>query len=182
MESDGIDYLLTHVEERNAGTIEAQRQDKWTYKIDGKSNAHPLMAIPLAVISVFFLILAVDQLQSRPGKTALFAFFFGLIAVIILYGLIAVLVRYFCFSVYIGGSGFYFRSHPFNGKFYRYTDIRRCREELRGGLAGHSSDRLYAYFFIFTDKHGKSRKFRFDKAAYEREIDALKQRIEEANQ
>lgn len=54
MESDSIDFLLAHVEAKEAGATDAGRKDKWTYKIDGKSNAHPVMAIPLAVISVLF--------------------------------------------------------------------------------------------------------------------------------
>ena len=40
---------------------------------------------------------------------------------------------------------------------------------------------VYVYYFYFTDCDGKEHKFQFDKAVHEKEINALKNRINEKN-
>lgn len=94
------------------------------------------------------------------------------------------MIRYLCFRVFIGKEGFYFQSNPFNGRYYRYSEIKNCREEgLRSSRSSRSSPTAsasYYYFFIFTDVGGKSTRFQFEKSACEREIQVLKRRIGKA--
>lgn len=150
--------------------------ETWDYKIDGKINGITAMVIGL-VLSVFFVVLTVDQLQPQPNKSMMVAFSFGSMAAAALCLLVTVSVRYFCFKVYIGSKGFYFQSNPFNGKYYEYIDIKRCKEELK--IYRHRrSPNLHYYFFIVTEKSGKNTKFLFEKSVCEREINVLKKRIE----
>lgn len=149
--------------------------EQWDYKINGKVNGITSIVVFL-VILVFFGVLTIDQLQAQPNKSLVVAFSFGSIAVVSLCLLIRVLVRYFCFKVYIGRKGFYFKSSPFNGTYYEYPSIKRCREEVK---TSHSrADTHYYYFFNFTETSGKNIKFLFEKSIWECEINVLKTRIE----
>lgn len=150
--------------------------EQWDYKIDGKIGGITRIVIGL-VLSVFFVVLTIDQLQPQPNKSMMIAFSFGSAAVIALYLLITLSIRYFCFKVYIGSEGFYFQSTPFNGKYYEYIDIQSCKEELKIYRHRHSPN-LHYFYFIFTDQNGKTIKFLFEKPLCEREIKTLKKRIE----
>lgn len=153
--------------------------EKWDYKINGKQNGLIRLIIIFAV-TVFFIVLTVDQFFGKGNKSMIVALFFAAIAVSSLYIFIKLALRFFFFKVYIGEKGFYFQSNPFNGKYYEYTDIKDCREELktsRGGYSSGPSQPSYFYYFTFTDKSGKSTRFLFDKALYEHEFNELKERI-----
>ncbi|HZJ78454.1 MAG TPA: hypothetical protein VFD52_06640 [Clostridia bacterium] len=150
--------------------------EQWDYKIDGKLNGITRVVIPL-VLSAVFTIIAVDQLKSQPNKSLFVAAACGIIAFTSLYLLFKLSVRYFCFKVYIGGNGFYFQSNPFNGKYYEYDDLVYGKEELKTRRSRQSTDVLYYYFFVFKDKNGKATRFQFEKSVCEREINALKKRI-----
>lgn len=153
--------------------------EKWDYKIDGKQNGLIRLIIIFAV-SVFFIVLTVDQFFGKGNKSMIVGFFFAAVAVSSLYIFIKLALRFFFFKVYIGEKGFYFQSNPFNGKYYEYGDIRDCFEELKTSRSGYSSgpsQTSYFYYFTFTDKSGKSTRFLFDKALYEHEFNELKERI-----
>lgn len=154
--------------------------EQWDYKIDGKVNGIARIVI-LLVLSVLFIVFTIDQLKSGANKHIFVAIAFGVFAVISLYLLIKLSIRYFCFKVYIGNSGFYFKSSPFNGKHYEYDDVVYCKEELKTRYSKQSREVLYYYFFVFKDKNGKTAKFQFEKSVSEREINALKMRINKTN-
>lgn len=52
----------------------------------------------------------------------------------------------------------------------------------RSGFADSGASIGYFYFFYFTDKDGKTHKMQFNKALYEHEFNALKERINNSNQ
>lgn len=153
------------------------RNEQWDYKIDGKMYGIVRIVIPLVIV-VFFGMLTVDQLQAKPNKSLFVAFGFGSMTLAVLVSLVTLVIRYFCYKIYIGKSGFYFQTSPFNGAYYDYSDIVRCREELKVGR--HRSEHIYHYYFHFTDKSGKTRKFLFEKPVYEHEVHQLKERIEKS--
>ena len=95
--------------------------EQWNYKIDGKTNGLARMIIA-AVVGIVFLVLAVDQLQPVPNKYPQIAIFFTSIAVVFLLLTVYLSLRYFCFKIYIGKSGFYFKTRPFNGQYYTYAE------------------------------------------------------------
>lgn len=153
--------------------------DEWDYKIDGKSNGK-FRIIFLFIVAAFFTILTIDQLKGTPNKSLIVAAIFGIIAVSSICLLIKLLIRYFCFKVFIGKKGFYFQTNPFNSRYYEYSQIKSCREELKSSRAGYASQASQPacfYYFYFTDKNGKTVKFQFEKALYEHEFNVLKERI-----
>lgn len=153
--------------------------EQWDYRIDGKTNGIIRVFLPI-VLAVVFTILAIDQLKPQPNKFMFIAIAFGNIVVISLYLSIKLSIRYFCFKIYIGNSGFYFKSNPWNGEFYIYEDIVYCKQELKTRLLKHGSGVVYYYFFVFKNKSGKTTKFQFDKSVCEREINDLQRRINKA--
>ncbi|MEG2036390.1 MAG: hypothetical protein RRZ93_00210, partial [Ruthenibacterium sp.] len=93
-------------------------KEPWQHKIEGKPNGITAIII-FAVLSTFFVVLTVDQLQPQPNKSLMVAFTFGGIAAISLTILINLVVRYFCFKVYIGKTEFFFQSNPFNRQHHK---------------------------------------------------------------
>lgn len=150
--------------------------DTWDYKIDGKTGSLARLII-MFVISAIFIGLSFAQLKTNDFNFTIVLFFFGSIAVISLGIFLKLLIRYFCFKVYIGKKGFYFQSNPFNGKYYEYSDIANCYEELMSSKESNGPDRVSMYYFTFKDENGKTIKFQFEKALHEREINELKSRI-----
>ena len=107
------------------------------------------------------------------------AVFFGLICAVLTVTFIRLINRYFCFRICIGENGFFFQSNPFNGKYYRYEEIVSCKEKLKQARhsVGYGDPVTYRYFFCFTDKDGKTQKILFEKALFEKEFEALSERI-----
>lgn len=84
-------------------------------------------------------------------------------------------------KILIAEKEFYFQSNPFNGIYYKYSDIKTCKEVLK--IYKHRRQtlkRLYYYYFVFTDKNNQTRKFQFEKSIHEHEIQILTTRIENA--
>lgn len=161
------------------------KNEIWDYKIDGKTNGLARIIIS-GVLFVVFFILTIDQLQPHPNKYFPVALGFAGISAAFFIFLAVLSVRYFCFKIFVGKSGFYFQTNFSNGKYYKYSDIKSCREELKvyrhnHHSGSHSNSTLNYYYFIFTEKSGKTTKFQFEKSIHEREIDVLKERIENAN-
>lgn len=155
-------------------------EEKWDYVIDGKQNRLAWIII-MSVISAFFIVLTVDQLKPEPNKNLMVALVFGGIAATtsVISGIL--IIRYFCFKIYIGKDGFFFQTNPFDGRYYKYSDIKNCNEELITSMHDTTSgarETVYHYYFTFTAKSGESKKVKFEKSVYEREINILKERIE----
>ncbi len=183
-ESDGIGYFLDCVNSRTGGEASRVPQDDGReYTIDGKTNGLAAMIICLA-LAVFFSVLAADQLQPQPNKYVAAAFGFGGIAVAFLALLIRLSIRYFYFQVRIGTTGFSFRSHPLNGRYYSYCDIKSCRVEHRmvryRTARGSARRTFYADYFIFTDQNGRTTRFPFQNSVFEHEIHILQERMKKA--
>lgn len=180
-DSDAVDYLIEHA---GGGSSEANSENyaarDWEeYTIDGKSEGIFAIAIVLVLLVVSTLIgipLLLREAENGFWAAAL-CIACGISFPLSL--LIQLIIRYCCFTVRIETTGFYFRTNPFNGKFYSYSDIESCREELKVSHGGyrHGSGSSYRYFFIFTDKSGKTAKFQFGKGRHGHEINVLKERI-----
>lgn len=179
-DSEGIDYLLSCVNDRAAAmAFENLDENRQEYKIDGKNNGKAGIVVVLVLLAVFIVL---DIQLMRYGAPMIVL---ALGTVFLLATLIVLLVRYFCFEVRIGSTGFYFQSNPFNGKYYEYSDIESCKEEMRVYRHRHrrrhgGTRRAYYFYFVFTEKGGKTRRFQFEKPIYEHEIKLLTARIENA--
>ena len=150
--------------------------EEWEHKISGKDGGVAGLII-IFVLSAFFTVVTVDQLKDAPNKSRIAALFFGLIAVSSIYILVKLIIRYFFFKLYIGQKGFYFQSNPFNGRYYNYSEIKSCNEEIKTSYNSEISRNVNFYYFNFTDSNGKTVKFQLDKSLYENELNILKERI-----
>ena len=152
--------------------------NKQKYVIDGKLYRKFPMLFSSAV-SLVFLALAVDQLRGGSGKIFTVGLMFFVGFVLSLFVSIPLINRYFFFKVCVGENDFSVRTTPFNEKTYKYAEVKNAKTEQktsmrRGGV-------VCIYYFYFTDGDNKERKFLFDKSLYEKETDALKNRINKQN-
>ena len=178
-QANAVLFLLEKIDDAKANNPSAlaKQQD---YILDAKQNGLSRLII-LGLLFIFFSALTVIQLtsgnhQQIPVNIAL--------AGITLCSLILLLIlanRYFFVQIRIGADGFYLRSHPFNGKYYLYSEVKRCFERVvtsrRHGISG-SAETVYRYYFTIVLKNGKRKSVPFEKDIYEREIEILRERIE----
>ena len=83
------------------------------------------------------------------------------------------------FKLMIQQDGFYCRTNPFDGRYYRYGDILDCcLVEAERGTRRHET--YYAYYMKFTDRANRTHRVLYDKSLYEREMNELVARIERA--
>ena len=184
-ESDGVDYLIKRVKKQSSGAYSDDNinNDTDEYQIDGKNYGITYIILSVLILIVFSIIVIPMFLTEVSANRWFGAFFFAIGFLLPLSIVIRLIVRYFFYKVCIENNRFYLQTNPFNGKYYAYTDIKNCKEVLR--VARHrtlssganSHNRFYAYFFIFTDITGNTRKFQFQKDIHGQEIDVLKKRI-----
>ena len=183
-ESEGVHYLIKCVREGGAGILSPDTDEGCkAYIIDGKIYGKTSIVVCIALLALM-LAITVPLISDVRGR--------GLGGIMLLGGigtaliiLAAVIIRYLCFKVWIGKSGFYFRSGPFNGRFYQYRDIAGCKIEKKvykhySRFYSGPGRQLYYYYFIFTDKSGRIRKFQFQQPIYGHEVETLKKRIDQA--
>ena len=85
------------------------------------------------------------------------------------------------FKLMIQQDGFYCRTNPFDGRYYRYGDILDCcLVEAERGTRRHET--YYAYYMKFTDRANRTHRVLYDKSLYEREMNELVARIERAKE
>ncbi len=184
-ESEGVHYLIKCVRENGAGICRPDTDEgRKEYIIDGKTYGKTSIVICLVLLVLMLAITVPLRPCAAGSRLGGIICLSGIGAVLII--LAAVIIRYLCFKVWIGSSGFYFRSGPFNGRYYQYCDIAGCTIEKqvynhRTRPYGGTGTQLYYYYFIFTDKSGRTRKFQFQKSIHGHEAETLKMRIDQAS-
>ena len=145
----------------------------WKYKITSSWTAVIAVAITTVVSGGFTFWLYTAHDGAFVGLGGLTAFF-AIICVLSEYGAMS-------FKVLVGESGFYFRTKPGNGRYYRYGDILDCcLVEAERGTRRHET--YYAYYMKFTDRANRTHRVLYDKSLYEREMNELVARIERAKE
>lgn len=181
-ESEGVEYLIRRVREEGAGIVPADGNiGSREYVIDGKIYGKTSIAGALVLLVLMFAMTVPAVSVKNFGGVGKSILFGGVAAALII--LAVTIIRYRCFVVKIGDAGFYFRSNPFNGRYFPYEEILNCRTEKRiyhhrHRLHGGTGMRLYYYYFFFTDKSGRTRKFQFQEPIFGHEAEVLKKRIE----
>ena len=187
-DEEGVSYLIERVKEYNINSVPVDIDDKLKeYIIDGKPYGKTTITATIVLLILFLVLTIPVMIQinyiSPKGYEGL-GFFIGTGTLIIGIIFILLVIRYHCFKVKIGSTGFYFRTTPFNGKYFSYSDIKSCRIEQKvyhHHIRGGTHRTFYYYYFIFTDKDVKTTKFQFQKPISEHEVEVLKKRIEETN-
>ena len=88
------------------------------------------------------------------------------------------------YKILIQKDGFYCRTNPFDGKYYKYSEISNCHltevVQRQGSVRNGTRRTGYSYYFTFTDSIGKPHKILYDKALFQREMEVLMERSKEA--
>lgn len=151
--------------------------DEWDYKIDGKNEAVSRMVLT-GVLAVAFMVLAVYQFGPGTEKLVFIGLALALFGAMLLGTFLQLAARYFCFCVYVGGRGFYFRTNPRDGRYCEYSEVASCRVETRSFRRAHSSETYSYSYFTFVLKSGEIKRFRFEEPIQGEAIEALKERID----
>lgn len=177
-DEEGVDYLIKRA---NADTQKIRTntvKEKDDYLIDGKAFGKTRILLGIVILAVLAFI---DVFLIRE-----IGFNFIIIPSIAMGVAVALFLfnYYLFFQVKIGKDSFYCRTTPFNGQYYRYSEIADCREIKRvvrhRGHGNGSLHREYYFYFEFTDNKGKKHKFQYEQQIHEYEVNVLKDRIEAA--
>jgi len=153
--------------------MKAPSNENWLRKIKFKPQGFAFILVIL-IVSVF-LVVAGSGFYD-PEIRLIFSLMY-----LVMFIIFAILViQFFSFRLLVGASGFYFRTNPFNGKYYLYKEIISCkidRQELGNGDV--RKPRSYNFYFTFTDKDNKKHEFQFTPALHREIIEALDERIKQ---
>ena len=167
---DAVDYMIERVEAMGASHEEDDRDREFV--IPGKKKLGGLVIFAMFVFPVLYLIF---RWTSMPLILRMIPVAVVLISVVKVfsYGLF--------FKLMIQKDGFYCRTNPFDGRYYRYGDILDCcLVEAERGTRRHET--YYAYYMKFTDRANRTHRVLYDKSLYEREMNELVARIERAKE
>lgn len=168
---DAVDYMIERVEAVGDSREEDDRDREFI--IPGKRKVGGLVIFAMLLLPVLYLILFVWT--SMPLILRIIPVAVVLIPVVKVfsYGLF--------FKLMIQQDGFYCRTNPFDGRYYRYGDILDCcLVEAERGTRRHET--YYAYYMKFTDRANRTHRVLYDKSLYEREMNELVARIERAKE
>ena len=152
------------------------KERNWKYKITGNWFGPMVIAITTAVSGGFTFWLYTAHDGAFVGLGGLTAFF-AIICVLSAYGAMS-------FKLLVDKDGFYFRTKPGNGRYYRYSDILDWRlvESQRKIGSRYNRGRIrkmyYFYDLKFIDRAHQTHRLPYNKSLYEGEIGELVARIE----
>ena len=178
--SDAVGYLMERVEaaksvDTNSKVKEADNEIIISGKVQGGQR--------LAVVVFIFVILLLltDSLvkQGLPPITAILPIVMAAVSIVMM------VFHNLFYKIQIQKDGFYCRTNPLDGKYYKYSNITKCKliEERKkfGSVRGSGTrETRYFYFLVFADTTNKTRKILYNKALFEREMNILLSRIEQA--
>lgn len=159
---------------------QSMENKNWLYKIDGKKRSL-IRVIFTCAVSIFAIILSVDQLKGGEHKSLSLGLMFSVLAIFSSSIAIRVLIRFIWFKILIGEEEFYCQTNPFDGRCYRYSEVKNARTETKASRAGFShtvSQPLYMCYLCFSDDEGKSHQLLVEKELYSDEIDFLLDRMD----
>lgn len=167
---DAVDYMIERVEAVGASHEEDDRDREFV--IPGKRKVGGLMIFAMLLFPVLYLIF---RWTSMPLILRMIPFIAFLVPTV------RVFSRGLFFKLKIQKDGFYCRTNPFDGRYYRYGDILDCcLVEAERGTRRHET--YYAYYMKFTDRANRTHRVLYDKSLYEREMNELVARIERAKE
>ena len=167
---DAVDYMIERVEAVGASHEEDDRDREFI--IPGKRKVGGLVIFAMLLFPVLYLIF---RWTSMPLILRMIPFIAFLVPTV------RVFSRGLFFKLKIQKDGFYCRTNPFDGRYYRYGDILDCcLVEAERGTRRHET--YYAYYMKFTDCANRTHRVLYDKSLYEREMDELVARIERAKE
>ena len=167
---DAVDYMIERVEAVGASREEDDRDREFV--IPGKRKVGGLVIFTVLLFPVLYLIF---RWTSMPLILRMIP------VAVVLIPVVKVFSHGLFFKLKIQKDGFYCRTNPFDGRYYRYGDILDCcLVEAERGTRRHET--YYAYYMKFTDRANRTHRVLYDKSLYEREMNELVARIERAKE
>ena len=167
---DAVDYMIERVEAVGDSREEDDRDREFV--IPGKRKVGGLVIFAMFVFPVLYLIFRWTSMPLILRMIPVAA---------LLVPTVQVFSRGLFFNLKIQKDGFYCRTNPFDGRYYRYGDILDCcLVEAERGTRRHET--YYAYYMKFTDRANRTHRVLYDKSLYEREMNELVARIERAKE
>lgn len=178
-DTDAVNYLIKRVAAvavRDAAEVEDDQRD---YIVSGKTQGLTRIAV------ICFIMGIVMWLSYSLAQEGLPPISYALPTIAAFCALVYVVMHYLFYRIEVLCDGFYCRTNPFNGQFYKYRDIASCKlteQRKRFGSAYRQGVRKthYLHYLVFTDKSGKERRIEYDKGLFEREISILISRMKQA--
>ena len=100
-------------------------------EITGRPNGKSYLVLAGVILALLVFLLLPILLHSVTTHNNSLALLSGIGAVAMVGILVYLAARYRCFQVKMDAQGFYLRTTPFTGKYYRYAEIKECREVRR---------------------------------------------------
>lgn len=174
----GVAYLIKRANTKTQSIKTNTLKEKEDYLIDGKVFGKTRITFGMIILAVVAFIDAFFIKEIGFNMIIIPS-----IAIIIIIALF-LFNYYLFFQVKIEKNSFYYQTTPFNGRYYKYSEIADCRKIKRvvrhRSYGNGSLHRNYYFYFEFTDNKGKKHKFQYERQIHEYEVNILKDRIEAA--
>jgi hypothetical protein len=176
---DAVDYLMKRVEAVETTDSSGATDDGRDLVISGKVQGGIRIAVVVFILAILLLLAKSLAEQGLPPITYILPIAMAAVAVVVL------VVHNMFYKIQIEKDSFYCRTNPFDGKYYQYSEITNCKlveERKKFGSVRNRGVREthYFYYLIFTDASNKKHRILYNKAVFEREMNVLVSRIEQA--
>lgn len=176
---DAVDYLMNRVEAVETADGSKATDDGRDLVISGKVQGGIRIAVVVFILAILLLLAKSLAEQGLPPTTYILPVIMAVVAVVVL------VIHNIFYKIRIEKDGFYCRTNPFDGKYYQYREISNYKliEERKkfGSVRGRGvRETHYFYYLVFTDANNKTYKILYNKALFEREMNVLVSRIEQA--
>lgn len=175
---DAVDYMMNQIETvENIAAVNV-KDDGRDLVISGKVLGGWRIAVTVFILAILLLLTNSLVRYGVPLIACILPIVMATVSIVVS------IVHNMFYEIQIQRGGFYCRTNPFDGKYYRYTDIVDCKliekRKKFGSIRGSGTrETRYFYFFVFTDVNNKTRSILYDKALFEREMKVLLCRIEQ---
>ena len=173
---DAANYIVKRVAAVAVFDATGMEDDQRDHTISGKTQGLTRIVVLGFIFGIVMWLSYSLQQEGLPPMG------YALPAIAAFCALVYLLMHTFFYQIDIKRDGFYCRTNPFNGRFYKYRDIASCKViEIRrrsGSTRSHGGRRThYLHYLVFTEKSGKEHRIQYDKGLFEREINILASRI-----
>lgn len=175
-DTDAAEYLIKRVEAVAFSEVTATEDDQRDITISGKVQGLTRIGILVCIIGIVLWLSFSLAREGLPPVSYVPATIASACA------LVYMIAHYLFYRIDIKRDGFYCRTNPFNGQFYKYRDIASCKlietRRKRGSVYRAGTRKTYyLYYLVFTDRSGKEHRIQYDKSLFEREINILLARM-----
>ena len=175
---DAVEYLIKRVETVGTAENSKEKDDNHEHVISGKVQSGQRIAVAVFIFAIILPLTNSLVKQGLPPTIYILPIVMAVVSIVVL------VVHDLFYKIQIQKDGFYCQTTPFDGKYYKYSDIADCKlvEERKkfGSVRRGNRETRYFYFLIFTDVTNKTHKVFYNKALFELEMNVLVSRIEQA--